>query len=86
MLHPIISDYKRLLSLAYIDDKDEFHKIPLCFVEDFEMENAFLQDFDAKGILYNKIIMENSVNPDAVTNMRIVSESIRHIESFTSWI
>ena len=86
MLHPIISAYKRLLSLAYIDSKNEFHKISLCVVEDNDMENEFRNDFDAKGILYNKIMIENSVNPDTVTNMRIVGDSIRCIESFTSWI
>lgn len=86
MLHPIISDYKRLLSLAYIDDKNEFHKVLLCVVEDFDMENEFIKDFDAQGILYHKIMTENSVDPDTVTNMRIVTESIRCIESFTSWI
>ena len=81
-----MSDYKRLLYLAYIDNKGEFHKEPLCVVEDNEIENAFREDFDLKGILYNKIITENSINPDVVTNMRIVSDSIMHIESFTSWI
>jgi hypothetical protein len=86
MLHPIISDYKRLLSLTYKDSKDEFHKILLCVVEDNDMENEFRKDFDAKGILYNKIMTENSVDPDTVTNMRIVGDSIRCIESFTSWI
>ena len=86
MLHPIISGYKILLSLAYKDSKGEFHKILLCVVEDNDMENEFRKDFDAKGILYNKIMTENSVDPDTVTNMRIVSESIRCIESFTSWI
>lgn len=85
MLHPVISDYKRLLFLAYIDDKNEFHKITLCVVEDNKMENEFRKDFDLKGILYNKIIIENSINPDIVTNMRLVSESIMCIESFTSW-
>ncbi len=86
MLHPILSDYKRLLYLAYIDDKDEFHKKPLCVVEDFEMENAFVKDFEAKGILYNKIMTECSVEPSEVTNLRIVTESIRHIESYVGWI
>lgn len=86
MLHPIMSDYKILLSLAYKDSKGEFHKILLCVVEDNDIENEFRKDFDAKGILYNKIMTENSVDPDAVTNMRIVGESIRCIESFTSWI
>lgn len=86
MLHPIISDYKRMLSLAYIDSKNKFHKAPLCVVEDFEMEREFLKDFDAHGILYNKIMTENSVTPSKVTNLRIVSDSIRCIESYTSWI
>ena len=86
MLHPIISGYKRLLSLAYVDKKDEFHKIQLCVVEDFDMENEFLKDFEVEGILYNKIMTENSVVPSEVKNLRIVSESIMCIKSFTSWI
>jgi hypothetical protein len=86
MLHPIMSDYKRMLSLAYIDSKDEFHKVPLCVVEDFDMEREFLKDFDSHGILYNKIMTENSVTPSAVKNLRIVGESIRCIKSYTSWI
>lgn len=86
MLHPIISGYKSLLSLAYINGKDEFNKILLCVVEDNDMENEFRKDFDAKGILYNKIMTENSIDPSTATNMRIISEPIRCIESFTSWI
>lgn len=85
MLHPIISDYKRLLSLAYIDNKGEFYKISLCVVKDDDMEHVFRKDFDTQGILYNKIITENSINPNTVTHMRIISEPIRYIESFVSW-
>lgn len=86
MLHPIISGYKRLLSLAYIDSKGVFQKRYLCVVEDFDMENEFRKDFEAKGILYNKIMTENNVTPDDVTCLRIDSESIRCIESWTSFI
>lgn len=85
MLHPIMSSYKRLLYLAYIDKKNEFHKIPLCVVEDNDMEHEFRKDFKAEGILYNKIMTENSVVPSEVRNLRVVSESIRCIESYVSW-
>ena len=85
MLHSMISGYKRLLSLAYVDKNDEFHTIQLCVVEDNEMEQIFRNDFEARGILYNKILTENCIDPYAVNNMRIVSSSIMCIESFVSW-
>jgi hypothetical protein len=66
MLHPINSDYKRLLSLAYTDSKNEFHKTHLCVVEDNDMECEFRKDFDTKGILYNKIMVENSIDPATI--------------------
>lgn len=86
MLHPIISGYKRLLFVAYVDDKDEFHKNLLCVVENDEMEDMFEKDFESEGILYHKIITENKIMVDKVKHLRIVSEPIRHIESFTSFI
>lgn len=86
MLHPILSDYKRLLSLAYIDKNNEFQKILLCVVENNDMEYEFRIDFEAQGILYNKIMIENSITPSEVNNLRIVSEPIRCIESYTSCI
>ena len=72
---PEIIEY-RLISLAWIDEKDEFHKNIVCAVADCEEELSFNNEFDNKGWLYNSILETNNIDIDKVHNLRLVGETL----------
>ncbi len=66
----------RLISLAWVDAKDEFHKNIVCAVDDCKDELSFNKEFDKKGWLYNSILETNNIDVDKVRNLRLVGETL----------
>ena len=69
----------RLISLAWVDDKDEAHKVSICSAENLSAEQDFSIEFEKKGWVYNKVIEIAGVDLSRDTCIRLVSETLPFI-------
>ena len=75
---PEIIEY-RLISLAWVDDRDEATQVVICSAENLQAEQDFRIEFEKKGWVYNSVIESAGVDLATAKNVRLVSTTLPFI-------